>query len=141
MSTPALITAINKAIEAHTTWKHRLSHAILTGGCEISSKMACCDDQCQLGMWLYGNTIDHLTRAHVSYQEVQQLHAEFHRSAGSVLAYVERDMMSAAQFLMDGEFEVLSQMLIDALDEWKYALADNIFVTVPRAMPVEARLS
>lgn len=132
MSQKELVRHINDAIGSHGAWKLHLRTAISTGRGEISSSIAGCDDQCAFGKWLYGSDIDYTTRAGVPYHVVKRLHAEFHRAAGSVLAYVERGNAGAAQTAMAGEFTERSEKLVRALAKWKRE-AENGVAPMPAA--------
>ena len=119
MRNARLVEEINSAIGAHGMWKMRLRTAVRTGRSEVHSSIACCDDQCAFGKWLYGPDFDASTRAGMPYQVVKRLHAEFHQCAGSVLSYVERGNTAAAQFILEGEYAERSDKLVRALAKWK----------------------
>ena len=119
MPNQAMIAEITNAIGAHGMWKMRLRTAITTGRGEVTSATACCDDQCPFGKWLYGPSLNADLRQGMPYQVVRRLHAEFHRSAGSVLAYVERGNASLAQGTLEGDFTERSEKLVRALTKWK----------------------
>ena len=123
MSHAAMINAINDAIGAHGIWKMRLSTAIKSGKCEITAAHACRDDQCAFGKWLYGPTIDPATKTGTPYQVIKRLHAEFHSTAGSILAYVERGDPAAAAAAMSGDYTQRSERLVQGLMKWKGELA------------------
>ena len=115
----ALVEQIDAAIAAHQQWKRKLYNAINAGHSEISSATACSHDRCTFGQWLASIDALGTLRDEAAFAEIADLHGEFHRVAGSILAYVERGMASAAQFIMDGEYAALSDMLIEALNGWK----------------------
>jgi hypothetical protein len=119
MQNAKLVEAINDAIGAHGMWKLRLRTAIAQGHCDITSTKAACDDQCAFGQWLYGSTIPHAVKSGVPYGVIRRLHAEFHQSAGSVLAYVESKEGARARQVMEGEFTARSEKLVRALGKWK----------------------
>lgn len=126
MSQNKLVQHIHDAIGAHGAWKLRLRTAISTGRGDIRSAMAGCDDQCAFGKWLYGPEIDDATRAGVPFHVVKRLHADFHRAAGSVLAYVERGNAGAAQTALSGEFTERSEKLVRALSKWKREVESGV---------------
>lgn len=118
-----LFKAIDAAIDAHAEWKRRLHRAIETGVAQITSATAACDDKCDLGMWLYNPDVATCFEDEILYKRVVKAHALFHRTAGSVLSYVERGNLSAAQFIMDGEYDFESEELVQALTNWKASIA------------------
>ena len=128
-----MIEAINNAIGAHGRWKMRLRTAIAQGKGEVTSKIACCDDQCAFGKWIYGPDLAAPVKAAVPYQVIKRLHAEFHQSAGSVLAYVENRDGAKARDIMEGEFIERSEKLVRALTKWKGELASSQFGVGSRA--------
>ncbi|WP_156906176.1 CZB domain-containing protein [Novosphingobium acidiphilum] len=119
MNAQAIIDEVNSAIGAHGMWKMRLRTAIMSGQCEITAAHACRDDKCAFGTWIYGPSLDAQVRAGVPYQVIKRLHAEFHQTAGGVLAQVERGNMADAKATMDGEFADRSEKLVRALTKWK----------------------
>ena len=126
MSQTHQVQQINNAIGAHGTWKLRLRTAIRSGRGDISSHVAGCDDQCAFGKWLYGPDLDTHTKQGMPYHVVKRLHAEFHQSAGSVLAYVEAGRRNEAEMAMEGEFTQRSEKLVRALTKWKGELMNGI---------------
>jgi methyl-accepting chemotaxis protein len=123
MQNARLFRAIDAAIDAHAEWKRRLHRAIETGNAQITSATAACDDKCDLGKWLYSAEVEAAFQEDVLYRRVVESHAMFHRTAGSVLSYVERGNRSAALFIMDGEYGFESEELIKALTKWKASVA------------------
>lgn len=119
MHNDRLIEAINGAIAAHAEWKRKLHRAIDTGVAHLSPATAACDDKCALGMWLYSAEITDNFSNDSHYEQVRTVHALFHKTAASVLAYVERGNCSAASFIMSGEYDYRSEDLIEALTRWR----------------------
>lgn len=122
MRTHTMVKEINDAIGAHGMWKFRLRTAITSGTADVSSVEAGCDDKCTFGKWIYGNTLDAQTRAGMPYQVIRRLHADFHRTAGRVLAHVERGEKASAEALFEGEYVAKSEKLVRGLTKWKAEL-------------------
>ena len=138
MRNDPIVRQIDSAIDAHAEWKRKLYNSIDTGIAHISAATACCDDKCALGKWLHGPQFDEATRRGDDFRAVVNLHALFHKTAGSVLAYVERGNVSAAQFIMDGEYDFRSEDLVLALVEWRAKHVDPsapLFATSARPGP------
>lgn len=119
MSKQVTLEQINAAIGAHGAWKLRLRSAIRTRAADITLAMASCDNKCAFGQWLYGTEIDAATRTSVPYGVIRRLHADFHRTAGSVLSLVERGKPAEAEAQMNSEFVERSDKLVRALSKWK----------------------
>ena len=122
MQNSELVEQINDAIGAHGMWKMRLRTSINSGKSDVTSAIASCDDQCNFGKWLQGRGITEDLRAGMPYTVVKRLHAEFHRSAGTVLRHVERGEAEAAQAALEAEFTDRSEILVRALNKWKREL-------------------
>jgi len=121
-----MVSQINDAIGAHGMWKMRLRTAINSGIGDIRSEQACRDDKCAFGQWIHGPTIDAATRAGVPYQVIRRLHAEFHQSAGAVLACVERGDRDRAADLLAGDYTARSEKLVRGLTKWKHELLAQV---------------
>lgn len=119
MQNQSIVRQINDAIGAHGAWKMRLRSAIRTRSSDITSMTASCDNQCAFGKWLYGPEVDAATRTGVPYGVIRRLHADFHRTAGSVLFLVERGKVEEAEAKMSSEFVARSEKLVRALNKWK----------------------
>ncbi len=114
-----LVEQINEAIGAHGMWKLRLKTAIRTGQSDITPFAAGCSDRCKFGQWLEGTELSPAIRSGVPYSVIKRLHADFHRSAGSVLQNALSGRKSEAEAALDGEFTEKSDKLVRALTKWK----------------------
>ncbi len=93
------------AMEAHAKWKMRLKEYIEgRSDTELTVESISRDDQCVLGKWLYNEgkgQFGHLPE----FQNLVNLHQEFHTCAGRVLATAqEGDPEKALQLLETGEY-------------------------------------
>ena len=115
------IQEIDKAIGAHGMWKTRLKMAIDTGAVDTPVETIRLDNQCALGKWLYGTTLNTQDKTTENYKSVQSLHADFHKSAARVAELALSGKKTDAEKMMslNGEFSVVSGKLIGALMEWK----------------------
>lgn len=115
------IQEIDKAIGAHGMWKTRLKMAIDTGLIDIPVDTIRVDNQCALGKWLYGTTLNAQDKSSANYQNVKILHVQFHKSAARVaeLALSGKKTDAEKMMALNGEFSVISGNLISALMEWK----------------------
>ena len=119
----SMIDAIGNAVRAHGPWRLKLQVAVETGHCEITPDIARCDDCCEFGKWLYGQTISSSTKSGIPYQVVKRLHADFHTCAGKVLELAIDKRSEEAHALLKGEFDERSHTLIVALNKWKRELS------------------
>lgn len=117
----ANVQEIDKAIGAHGMWKTRLKMAIDTGAVDTPVETIRMDNQCALGKWLYGTTLNTVDKTSANYKSVQALHADFHKSAARVAELALSGKKPDAEKMMNlnGEFSVVSGKLISALMEWK----------------------
>jgi hypothetical protein len=122
MANQQIIDEIKKAIGAHGTWKLKLRTAISLGRSDAEPTQVQCDNLCDFGKWLYGPTIDEVTRAGMPYQVVKRLHAEFHECAAKVLKLALDGQKDAAEALMVSEYNERSDKLIRALTKWRTEL-------------------
>lgn len=74
---------LTRAINAHSRWKKLLKTAIENGECSIDVETTSKKDACGYGKWLY---TDEEAKKSPRYATVEQLHAQFHHSAGEILA-------------------------------------------------------
>ena len=97
-------------IGAHVMWKQRLT-AFLAGNSteELKPDMIRLDDRCALGKWIYGEgqPMSHLPR----YEEVRELHAQFHQYAADVVNLHLAGNTAEAEKLLQGEYSRLSEKL------------------------------
>jgi|SRR3974390_1148507 len=110
---------IVKAIETHWRWKKRLRSAIDSGKADANVAEAAKDNVCEFGQWLYGSTIPDAVRASEDYESVRKLHADFHKSAASVLECISNGQKAQANALMTGEYAEISANLTAAMMKWK----------------------
>lgn len=123
MATNPIVKKIDDALGAHGKWKLRLKTAVTLGHSSISADDAACDKCCDFGKWLYGPEIDPVTKSGVPYSVVRRLHAEFHETAGRVVALATTRQQTEATRLIGGEFAQRSEKLARALTKWKGELS------------------
>ena len=123
MDNDRLIREIGDAITAHLVWKQRLVTAIETGDPRHSPLAAGSDRHCAFGEWLHGPNLAPQVQASRPYAVVRRLHTAFHRSAGLILALVERGEIKQAQLTLHRDFAARSDLLIRALQKWRREVA------------------
>jgi hypothetical protein len=97
-------------IGAHVMWKQRLT-SFLAGDSpeELNPDMIRLDDRCALGKWIYGDgkPMSQLPR----YEEVRDLHAQFHQYAADVVSLHLAGNTAEAEKLLQGDYSRLSEKL------------------------------
>lgn len=118
MST-ALEDEVTRAIGAHGTWKRRLSDAIESGRSEFSVAKLSVDSACDFGKWFYA--LPAAERLTDDARKVQQLHAAFHREAGTVLAsaLTGNKADAAKRLSVSSPFAKVSADLTGAMMQWR----------------------
>jgi hypothetical protein len=99
-----------KIVNGHVMWKQRLQ-AYLEGNSEekLDPEVVGRDDQCALGKWIYGDGKAHEALPH--FAKVKEDHAHFHLHAAQVVKLVDAGEREAAEKLLTGDYNKLSQRL------------------------------
>ncbi|MCP5366477.1 MAG: CZB domain-containing protein [Hyphomicrobiales bacterium] len=119
MAEPSTMTTqINRAIEAHKAWKQRLYQAIETGASEWTPAEVAAEDRCAFGQWLASFPEAERER---KYDNVRDLHAQFHREAGRVLglALDGEAARARAGLGLGSRYDSLTTQLRIALELWR----------------------
>ncbi len=100
-----------KIINAHVMWKKRLNDYAKGDHTEhLDAEVICQDNQCEFGRWLYsteGKTFQH----DASYQQVRELHAQFHLKAAEIVHLIDNNQIEAACELLRGDYSKTSEQL------------------------------
>jgi methyl-accepting chemotaxis protein len=110
------IFSFNDAVNAHIKWKSRLIDYIRGKSSEkLEVAKVSCDDQCDLGRWLYGpaRTYESLSE----YASLRGSHADFHRSVGGIVKCVHEHRQQEANEMLGGEFFRLSNQTVQAIKQ------------------------
>lgn len=115
---------IDLAIRAHREWKFKLRQAIDSGTCESTPEKVKMDNNCSFGKWLH-NRIDPTVKSTPHYNEIVDLHAQFHKEAGSILELALNGHVTEANDLMKSgsTFITLSSKLTLKMLDWQKHLA------------------
>ncbi len=106
---------LQAAQEAHEAWSARLRDAIETGASSISVDQAGSDDRCAFGSWLHAPG-EFRDREPQRWQQIHDLHEEFHRNAAQVLELaITGRQTEAAELAQAPEFVNIQRHLRDAL--------------------------
>lgn len=118
MVNPAEIEA---AIAAHELWEQRLRRCVASGLCKVSLAVVRADDQCALGLWLYGPTLSAVEKSEEPYRAVRRLHAQVHQRAADALEQLTASGQAAADRLLgvDSAYGRASRSLLRTLRDWK----------------------
>jgi hypothetical protein len=91
------------ALTAHPAWKQRLYQAIDAGLIDPPPAVIAQDNVCVFGKWLYGTSIPEQVRRSPEYEEVRQIHAQFHKLTSEIaLLAVVGEKEKAKLALEDG---------------------------------------
>lgn len=115
----SLKDAISKGIGAHGMWKQRLVSAIKTGQSEWTPAIVCQDNQCEFGKWLYACSPQEKSSPH--FNEVKNLHAQFHKEAADVLTMALAKKQDEASKAIDlgSKYHTISSSLTKQMMAWK----------------------
>ena len=115
---------IELAIRAHREWKFKLRKAIDSGYCESTPEKVKMDNNCSFGKWLH-NRIEPAVRSTPHYNEIIDVHAQFHKEAGSILELALSGNVKEANDLMTSgsTFTALSSKLTLKMMDWQKYLA------------------
>jgi len=114
---------LKAAREAHAAWRARLLEAIDTGTSSISAQDAGKDDACNFGKWLHGPGTFR-DRDPERWQQLHDLHEQFHRNAAQVLELATSGQTSQAEQRMKAsDFVTVEQQLQSALQTATAAVA------------------
>jgi hypothetical protein len=105
-----------KWVKAHQDWRARLVAFINGTSTEVLEEAVVCrDDRCALGQWIHANG----TRFYGDVDVFQQLkghHADFHRSAGMVIAMFNKVGAKAATKALHQDFDLNSMRVVRSLE-------------------------
>jgi hypothetical protein len=112
-----LDTSITDAIVSHRLWRMRFASALEDGLQALRPEIIEAEAQCALGKWLQATEIPRQVRESKQFNDVVELHRDFHRVAGLVLAFAKkgRHQQFSDALKPDGTFSQASSALVDAL--------------------------
>lgn len=106
-----------EAAQAHIGWKMRLQQYLDgTSGENLDPEVVCRDDQCKLGVWIYGSARNHFGDEE-AFHALTADHAVFHQLAGKIVSYAQVSKFDEAHALMEGEYKRVSRKVVMALTE------------------------
>jgi hypothetical protein len=101
-----------EAIEAHVRWKVRLE-AYINGTAteELDADLVCRDDKCALGKWIHG-VGGTKYGGHPRFPGLREIHQAFHRCAGEVIRFADRNERDKALDLLNrGDYARFSHQI------------------------------
>lgn len=110
---------LRDAMEAHALWKLRLRRALSSGKVQFDPDLVELEDRCPFGTWLCGPCIPGAMRKDPYYIEARSLHAEFHKTAATVLRKIQEGDKAGAGAILSGQYEELSTTLYRVLVKWR----------------------
>ena len=113
----------DQAIQAHASWKMKLSQYLRNpNGTLIASEIAR-DDGCPLGCWIHKDGLKYTSNA--EFNELKREHARFHRAAAAIVQKADRGENVSADIALGGrsEFGTASGAVVSAIMAMKRKLA------------------
>lgn len=115
-----ILDELDKAIEAHLNWKQKLQVAIQSGHSALVPESIWSETNCAFGRWLCFE-LPEQDRNNPYYNNVRNIHSDFHKSASKVLSLAlsghAEDALSAIS--EGGEYSEVSEALIAEVKLWK----------------------
>jgi methyl-accepting chemotaxis protein len=112
------------AVNVHIKWKARLIDYIKGKSTEqLEVAKVSCDDQCDLGRWMYGPATVHSRLT--EYKDLKHAHAAFHRSVGNIVECVHEHHTDKAMDMLGGEFFQLSNQTVRAIKSLQYKVDEE----------------
>jgi methyl-accepting chemotaxis protein len=114
-SSGSLSEVLTAARDAQNAWGARLREAIDSGQSSMSTEQAGSDDQCAFGKWLHAPG-EFRTSQPERWQQIHDLHDQFHREAAQVLKLATTGQKRQATERMNApDFVNVCKELVDAL--------------------------
>lgn len=110
---------IDVAMAAHENWKTRLN-AFISGNSTESFRpeVVCCDDQCDLGKWIYRDGEKHLGK-YATFADLKATHKMFHYCASNIVTMKQTGNEVEARRLLENDFTKLSEKIKKRLGDMK----------------------
>ena len=114
---------LDKALAAHSLWKHRLRDLVDNGMGEVDAKTATRDDACEMGKWL--RSYKPSMAEQPLYNAVCFRHTQFHEAVGKVvmLANMKRTEDAKREIGLNSAYMRASGALTSDIIAWKKKLA------------------
>ena len=107
------------AKKAHIDWKMKLTNYLKNPDKSLDHNKVCLDNTCILGKWIYGEGADYRNLNPAIFDELKKSHAEFHKTAGLIIEYINTNNVNAAEKLLSptGNYILISDKTISLIDE------------------------
>lgn len=103
-----------KAIQAHTSWKLRLTRYIHGESQEIlDPELIESDRHCALGQWIHANETAH--EGNTTFTELRNEHIQFHQLAGNIVRLIDAGYADEADKMLHEEYSLISHRVIQGL--------------------------
>ena len=110
---------IDVAIAAHENWKIRLkAHLSGTSTEQFRPEVVCCDDQCDLGKWIYRDGEQYLSK-YATFADLKATHRMFHYTASNIVSLQQSGNTNDARTLLEGDFVKLSEKIRKRLNDMR----------------------
>ena len=107
----------NAAISAHIDWKMKLSKYMQKPDGSLIPEKVCLDNTCALGKWLYGDGTVYKESHQKIYEELRHSHAQFHKTASTIITMIDQNRLSEAQKLLapGGSYLTISETTVELI--------------------------
>ena len=107
------------AKKAHIDWKMKLTNYLRNPDKSLDHNKICLDNTCMLGKWIYGDGSDYRELNPIIFDELKNSHAEFHKTAGQIIEYINTKNPEAAENLLSptGNYILISDKTISLIDK------------------------
>ncbi|NNJ91253.1 MAG: CZB domain-containing protein [Gammaproteobacteria bacterium] len=108
----------DKEIKQHLLWRSMVESLFNKSSKEFALPSVISNDHhCQLGRWIYSHDSDAYSD-NPYYNQLREVHKEFHATAGTILTLFQQGEVEKAQF-HEPEFYMLSDDVVRCLEELK----------------------
>lgn len=112
-----LVSRIDDALAAFEQANRRLTALVDSNG--VAVPYAGREGADAFGIWLRSTPFPAGSRDALAVRRIRPLLASYERASDSVNAYARRGVPSAAKFILEGELATLSDLLFEALLDWR----------------------
>ncbi len=119
-------TVLLTALSAHVAWKEKLRKAIDSGIIDLPPAKIQEDNLCVFGKWLYASDLSEEVKSSPHYENVRQIHAEFHKAASKVAMLAEIGEKEKARHMMkqDQPYGVQANKIRHEILSWLQDISD-----------------
>lgn len=106
------------AKSAHIDWKMKLTNYLQRPDGTLDQHKVCLDNACVLGKWIHGDGLAYRDFNPQVFDELKDSHAEFHKTAGQIIEYINLHNNQAAEKLLSptGKYIQVSDKTVSLIE-------------------------